>query len=546
MAFAACHADDNDVGGQAEELSDPVRRQNALSNLQRLYGDVLADNDGDRDAAPVKEFHDKVVDKLAQAYIDNPADNQNRVTMLQLMKEMRDPRLLPALQSALDWRRDVSEEQAIAAAETLRFVEVPDDKKPEVIKTLCDSVKKVTQARGVDNRMRIAMIRALGAQQSNQATECLVEIATKQTEEQNFLINRLAAQQLGALADPAAVPAMIKGLFLFAPNNPAMRMNDVAAEALVRIGRPSLDPLLQLMRGQHQEANAIAEAYIEAVRQRNAEAAEQMSVRQVTGSEATFTLGALGYPEAFDPLMAETASGEDTFRKVNGAVALARLNVTEAQSAKVNETLKSVYAGLEDDSTGLQARAQLLANMRQLYDESYLPFFLAEAKKPDLHPAVRIEAVKAYALLAGKSEAEGLKAWIESLDEDTDAYKSNFQSETDKAIATAIECDVDLGCYLRKLEDSDVGVARKAAFMIGRLGEGNEQAINKLVEKLGHREIEVRLSAIHALDNIAASGSEAAVTRIEELRDTEEGRSIWTQFSREALPIQARLRARSQ
>ena len=64
-----------------------------------------------------------------------------------------------------------------------------------------------------------------------------------------------------------------------------------------------------------------AEAYIAAVRQRDEQAASQMSVQQVVGSEATFTLGALGFPEAFDALLAET-NAEDTFRKVNGAIAL--------------------------------------------------------------------------------------------------------------------------------------------------------------------------------------------------------------------------------
>ena len=544
VGLIACHADKDDPAGQADELSDPVRRENALNNLQRLYGNVLADNEGNREAAPVQEFHDQVAEKLNQAYIDNPADNQNRLTMLELMKEMRDPRLIPALVEALDWRPEVSENHAISAADTLRYIEVPADKKADVVTGLCEGLAKVTGPRPIDNRLRNGLIRALGAQNDHAATECLIDVATNQSEEQNFLFNRLAAQQLGVLADPEAVPALIKALFLFAPNNPAMRMNDVAAEALVRIGRPSLDPLLQVMRGEHEQANAIAEAYIEAVRQRDENAADQMSVAQVTGSEATFTLGALGYAQAREPLMAETES-EDIFRRVNGAVALAQLNVPEAQEAAIHTRMKTVYEGLPDDGTGLQARAQLLANMRQTYDANYLDFFLAEAQKEELHPAVRIEAVKAFALLADKERAQELQSWIEGLS-DEDGYKTTFQTESAKAIETAIACDEDISCYIEKLGDSEKEVARKAAFMLGRLGRGNAEVINALVEKLGHSEVEVRLSAVHALDEIAIEGSEAAVEKIEELRETEEGRAIWTQFSREALPIEARLRARAQ
>ncbi|MBW2718665.1 MAG: hypothetical protein JRD94_08955 [Deltaproteobacteria bacterium] len=40
-------------------------------------------------------------------------------------------------------------------------------------------------------------------------------------------------------------------------------------------------------------------------------------------------------------------------------------------------------------------------------------------------------------------------------------------------------------------------------------------------------------------------GSQGAVAKVDELRSHEEGQSVWTQFRREALPIQARLRSRA-
>ena len=136
----------------------------------------------------------------------------------------------------------------------------------------------------------------------------------------------------------------------------------------------------------------------------------------------------------------------------------------------------------------------------------------------------------------------------QSLDRDgednDDPYFQQFQEQTAKAIAEAIECDANVACYLGKLGDSDPEVARKAAFMLGRLGRGNAEVIAGLVERLGHPEILVRLSSVAALDRVANEGSQEAVDKIEELRETEEGRAVWTNFSREALPIQARLRAR--
>ena len=547
LAFGGCHADPDDPAGQADELSDPVRRENALTNLQRLYTNTLADNNGDRASEPVRNMADAIAEKLNQAFLDNPTDNQNRLTMLDLMSEMRDERTIPALIEALDWRPEVNEEHAIRSARALATMDIPNDRKASVVEAVAAAIRKVTQARPVDNRLRVELLRSLGALDHESAQPVLVEIALRQDESQNFLINRLAAQQLGNSAGPDTITPMIKALFLFAPNNPAMRMNDVAAEVLVRVGQPAVAPLLTVLNGTNAEANEIAEAYIEAVRQRDAGAAEQMSVRQVTGSEATFTLGALGFREAMEPLMAETQA-EDMFRRVNGSIALVRLNHNPADLASVREALMRVYGSLGDDPMGIQSRAQLIAAMRSLYDGEYIPFFREQAAKSDLHPVIRLEAVTASAMLADKTAAESLQTWIASLDregeDNDDPYFQQFQQQTEKALAVAIECDSAIPCYIGKLGDSDTEVARKAAFMLGRLGRGNADVIAALVEKLSHPDVQVRLSVVAALDRVATDGSQEAVDKIDELRDTEEGRSVWTNFSREALPIQARLRAR--
>ena len=543
VALVACHAAEDDPAGQAEELSDPVRRTNAIRNLQKIWSNALREADGDRSAANVREVADAVIDKLAQAYIDNRMDNQNGLAMLQLMKEMEDPRALPALVAALDWRAEVNEEHAIRAAQTIQILELEEGQKADVASALGEALEKVRQARPVDNRLRVEMIRALGSLDSTAATPHLTKVATQQIEEQNFLINRLAAQQLGELGDPEAVDEMILGLYLFAPSNPGMRMNDVAAEALVRIGQPSLQPLLATLRGENEAANDIAEAYIEAVRQRDEQAAERRSVEQHIGGEATYALGALGFREAFDPLFAETEA-EDTFRRLNGAIALVRLNMNESDLPRVRERLQSIYTGFADDAQSVQMKAQLTAAMRSLYDPGYLDFFLEQAKEEDNHPVVRLEAMSSYALLANKAQAEALQAWLAANEDDP--YHDNFSQTTEKALATAIECDEDVQCYIGKLDDEDKAVIRKAAFMLGRLGRGNEAVIEALVGKLDHGELEVRMAAVQALDRVATEGSEAAIEKIEQLREQEQGRAIWNQFAREALPIEARLRARMQ
>jgi HEAT repeat protein len=452
---------------------------------------------------------------------------------------MQDPRGLPAFKQALAWRPEVTEEHAITAAQSLRIIEVPDSEMPAVIEKLGEALDRVTGARGVDNRMRIEFIRTLGELGDSRATPILTKIATAQSEEQNFLINRLAATQIGRMGDAAAVPDLIKCLFLFAPNNPAMRMNDVAAEALVRIGRPSYEPLVALMRGENPEAKAIVEAYIEAVRARDEAAAESMTAEMLMNAEATFTLGALGYSDAFDAIVAE-AESEDISRRINASIALVRLNLDEEHHAQVREILKTTYQAAE-----LEAKPQLLAAMRMMYDPALLPFFLEQGSDADIHPAVRLEAVKAYALLANAADAGPLRRMIAAEPASEDGgFRENFETNG-PLLDLATQCNEDVACWMGKLADADKEVVKKASYMLGRYGRGNEEAVTGLVGLLDHAELEVRLAALSALDRVAVSGSQAAVDKIEELRETEEGRSVWNNFSREALPTQARLRNRS-
>jgi HEAT repeat protein len=538
-----CHAAKDDPEGQAAELSDPVRRENAIFNLKEIYTETLAANGGDRQSAPVVAVSDVIVGPLSQAYIAYPEDRINGLAILDLLYEMQDPRSMPALIEALNWRTEVSESHATRAAQTIQVIDVPAAERSEVISALGRSLERITGSRTEDNKMRVAMIRALGSLDDQGATEILTRIATKQDENQNFLINRLAAQQLGELRDPSAIPSLIKCLFLFAPGQPKMRMNDVAAEALILIGRPSLKPLLKVLAGKDETANSIAQHYIDAVKAQRPDLATTMTVRQVTGGEASFALGALGFSEALEPLLAETGTN-DTARKLNAAIALVRIDVPEADRERVRSTLKSVYRSLPKGYQGVAMRGQLLAVIAHTYDPEMMPFIYEQAADRSANPELRIIAVQNYALLANEAEAAKLQALISTERRSEDGgYREKF-AENMPMLSLAGECDASVDCWVSKAKSTDSSEARKGAYMLGRYGSGNEKAIAALVSQLGSEELGVRLSALMATDQIAVNGSSAAVTKIDELRAREEGQSVWTRFRHEALPIQARLRSR--
>jgi HEAT repeat protein len=539
-----CHAAKDDPEGQAKELSDPVRRENAIYNLKEIYTETLAVNGGDRNSAGVRAVADVIVEPLTRVYIDNPDDRINGLAILDLLYEMQDPRSLPALIEALNWRTEVSEDHAIRAAQTIDLIEVTPADRPKVIEALARALERITGSRPADNKMRVSMIRALGSLQDKGATDILTAIATRQDENQNFLINRLAAQQLGELRDPAAIPALIKCLFLFAPNHPELRMNDVAAEALILIGRPSLKPLLEVLEGTNATANAIAKQYIDAVKARRPDLAHEMTVRQVTGGEASFALGALGFSEALEPLLREAGSA-DTPRKLNAAIALVRVNVPASQRERVRSTLKKVYGEMPQGFEGIALRGQLLAVIAHTYDEQMMPFVYEQAADKKANPELRLIAVQHYALLANKAQAASLSQLIASEQPSEEGgYREKFQ-EYKPLLDLAEECDTSVDCWISKAGSSDITKARKGAYMLGRYASDNPKAVDALVGQLGSEDLGVRLAALMALDRIAVDGSPPAVAKIDDLRTREEGQSVWTQFRGEALPIQARLRSRA-
>jgi HEAT repeat protein len=565
LMTTACHADPDDAAGQAGELSDSVRRENAIANISRLYTTAVQNADGNRQAPEPTRIADATIAQLTQTYLDHSEDVTGRAAIMSLLGEMRDARALPALIAALDWRAEVSEEQAIGAARTLQVLTLDDAQKGEAITAIGAALQRVTQARGVDNRMRIEFLRTLGTFGDPRGTAAVSRVMLLQSENQDFLINRLACEQLGRIADPASVPAMIQALYLFAPNNPAMRMNDMASMGLVRIGRPALQPLLDTLAGNNAEANQIATQYIAAVRQRDADAAAQMSVDSIVAGDAAFAIGQLGFRDAIDPLIAETARTAEGERPgaieenaqveahmTGAALALVSINRDEADSQRIRDALINVYNRLNPEARmGHVSRAQLLVAFQHLNDAGMMPFLLQRAQPPargqENDPNIRILAFRAYAMMANGTEVANLEHILET-EPEGDARDGFLDYQP--TFAAAHECNADLQCWIGKLANPGTGdgaswVQRKAAYMVARLGRGNADAITALVGQLGHSDEEVRGEVLYALDYAASQGSAAAVARIDELHTAEQGRAIWTHTESLFLAVQARLAARA-
>lgn len=544
-----CHADENDPAGQAGELGDATRRANAITNISRMYTNALANAGGDRNADAPKSIADATVEKLTQTYVDHPEDPRNGLAILDLFLEMRDPRSLPALIKALDWRAGSTETHAIRAASVLRQIEIAEGQKGEVIEALSNSLRRVNDPGPQGVQMRRELMRTLGDLDDPRGAPVLAEVMLNLDEsKQPFAANLVAAMQLARIADESSVDSLIKALYAFPEENPGNRMNNYATLGLVHVGRPALEPLLETLRGNNPEANQLAAQYIAAVRAIDPNAADSMTQRSIVDTEAATALGQLGDREAIDALIEETQTPNTgssisvpvQSRIFSAALALISINREESDAARIREALLSVYNRME-----LPQQIQLLVGMQQAMDPGLLPFMADKARRPrdpnDELPEMRQFAISSYAFLANASEVRELESIAQR---EPDGMIADVFSELQPVIDVAKECDQSLECWIGKLGDPNVMIVRKAAIMVARNGRGNAEALSALIAQLSHRDPTVRAAILYALDYAATDGSPEAVAKIDELAETEEGRDVWRRVEPVMRSVQARLAAR--
>ncbi len=176
--LGGCHASEDDPAGLAEELRDAIRRQHSIEHIKRLYTRALSEHDGDRSHPEVQAIADATIGPLTECFINSREDIPNGLEILRTMEEMRDPRSLPALIAALDWRLEVSEQHAITAANTLRYTDIPPGEKARVIEAISQAYEEIGDARPLDNNMRQNFIRAIGAMRDQSATATLSRSVT--------------------------------------------------------------------------------------------------------------------------------------------------------------------------------------------------------------------------------------------------------------------------------------------------------------------------------------------------------------------------------
>jgi len=341
---------------------------------------------------------------------------------------------------ALDYTDDDFDRATIAAGV------LGDMKATDAVPALIAAAEKPLPIKSRANSTRVAAIRALVKIGDKRAVPTLMKILTTSADEQDFLLNQRAALGLAEFKDPQAIPALLKGLFMTG------RGTDIFQEcrlALVRIGAPAVDPLIDLMHGKNAQVQEMATQY-----------KFDEVTPGVIPKKAALILGDLRAKKAVPALIGllhEKAKGSERRYAV---IALGYIATPPAVDA--------ILADLKDAKVDPAERASAADALYLSGDRRAVPTLLEIArsgyvKSPEGEQAsdLRASAAIALARIAGPETYDAFK---ELADKET-AAQGVFGMALDR-MQVAKECKDDINCYGKTLNDPSWTRAEKAAFAI--------------------------------------------------------------------------------
>ena len=428
LAFGAattgCTGDPNDPRTWAKKLKDLREQKEALDRLANM----------DVERARV------VVPELIALYKETKKPEH-----LEALARYKDPETKPLMIEALDYSDDDFDRATVAAGV------LGEMKAVDAVDKLIAAAEKQLPNKSRANSVRLAAIRALVKIGDKRAVEPLGKILTTSADEQDFLLNQKAALGLAELRDGSSVPALIKGLFM---TGRGVNIFQECRLALVRIGEPSVQPLIQLLDEQNPDIRVMA---------------KQLKFDEnspgVVPSKASYVLGDLRAKKAVPRLIAHLSMPQKGGEHSNMLIALGYIGTPAAVDALIavakNPKAPPPERASASDALYLSGDKRAVSTLMEIAKTGYVT-------APDGRKASDLRANAAIDLsrIAGKEHFEAFKALAEKESE----AEGKFGEALDR-LQVAKECGSDLACYGKRLNDPSWTRAEKAAFAIGFLGD---------------------------------------------------------------------------
>ncbi len=427
---SACQGDPNDAMTWAKQVKNLRTQKEALDHLANM------DVEKARPAVPA----------LIELFKDT-----KRPEHLEALARYHDPRTKDIMIEALDYTEDDFDRATIAAGV------LGDMKDPGAVAPLIKAAEKELPVKSRANNVRIAAMRALVKIGDKRAVPTLMKILTTSADDQDFLLNQKAALGLAEFRDPQSIPALTKGMFMTGRGTGIFQECRLA---LVRIGAPAVDPMIALLQEKNPEIQDMAAKL-------KFEEPPPVGTPGVVPHKAAIILGDLRAKKAVPALAARLKQKARGDEHRSALIALGYIASPQA--------VETILAALKDSKVDPAERASAADALYLSGDRRAVPTLLDVAKTGYVMTGgqkasdLRASSAIALARIAGKETYEPFKA----LTEKETAAQGVFGSALER-INVANECDRDLTCYGKKLNDPLWERSEKAAFAIAFSGDAKK------------------------------------------------------------------------
>jgi HEAT repeat protein len=448
LLVAGCVSDPRDPNTWIKKLNDPRESKEAVRELVKI---------NDPAAVPA----------LIDLY-KKTRDPEH----LKAVAHFHDKRAVPVLIDSLEYSEE-SYDNAATAATALGEITPPDT---SAVEPLMRALKKPLPIKTRANVVKLEAMKALVKLHDAKAVDALVKVLETSADDQDFFLNQVAATSLGEFGDARAVPALVRGLFMTGRGADIYQQCRVS---LLQIGKPAIQPLVDA----HQHKNDLLEA----------DAKKYEFRAGIIEQKTALVLGDLRAKEAVPAMLAELKKPQKGDNHTGALYALGMIGDPA--------NTKELVAYLNDAKHDFMMRIHAAEALNFAGDPSALPALLQVAKTGDVvkdkekYPDVRMAAAMAYSRLGGAAEA-GAFAPVAAAEK---AAKDVFD-EAKQRLDLAKECDKNLACWTKGLDDAVLCRQEKAAFTLSRMGK---EGLPGLLKKLSTKEPIIRLAVLFALSRSA-------------------------------------------
>jgi HEAT repeat protein len=484
LGVSACTSDPNDPMTWAKKLGNVRDQQEALNQLAKMNTDRA---------------------KPALPYLVALYKETRKPEHLTALVRFNDPSLIPLFTEALEFDGDDCD-RAIVAAGALGDLR---EKATEAVPALAKALERPLPIKSRANNVRLAAIRAMAKIGDKRAVPSLSKILTTSADEQDFMLNMKSALALAELRDPAAIPALIKGLFM---TGRGINIFQECRLALVRIGEPAVGPLIELLNEKNPEINQMA---------------RKLDFEKYTPGivpyKAAYLLGDLRSAKAVPALAARLKIPAKSGEHKAIMIALGFIGTKDAVSILLNT--------LQDKKAEAPTRAAAEDGIYLSGDKRAVPILMETARSGyvvvdgEKASDLRANAAIDLARIAGPESYEEFKALA-----DKEIQKTEVQDIFKMALErmdVAKECGNDLKCYGQNLGSPKWTRAEKAAFYIGFSGNAKEGlplllAALKPLASLTQDRLPVQQAMLQSIARLANKNDKAVMEALEKQIERDE------------------------